>query len=438
MRLPFLLIALLFLPLSAQAEAIALRDALREAGERHPQVLQAEAGVAAARAQAAAARSQYLPRVGVAETYTLTDEPGSAMFLWLNQEKLEVSPDASTYNQPPTRHDFQTQVWLRQPLFDPDIAYGRRRSVVAVDGQAAQTQWLREGRALAALQAYVRVQQAQGAQAVAASARREAQEVLRLAREHRQAGTGLKSDELQAQVALAAAERQQLQAGNALRLAGRALALALGRPGGDVTIAGAVSAEDIPSPQTAVPGERPDLLALTARLDDAALAVGQGRAARWPRAQLSAAYNLHDEAPFGSEGRSFSVQAGLTWELYDGGQRQARLQQALAQQQGARQQWIQHQRELALALETARLHADEARALQALDRQSLAQAEENQRLLKERYAAGLASLSDTLRAQTLLDQSRQQLLASEVGLVEALAVVLYENGSLLQQMTEEH
>lgn len=437
MRLTLLLLAGWLLALPAWAESVTLADALRRAVADHPASHSAEARVMAAKAAATAAERGYWPHLGLNENFTVTDEPGASMFIWLNQERLQVSPDASTYNQPPTRHDFNTSLWLRQPLFDTDLHYGAARSRQGVAAAEDEAAWRRQSLAFAALRAYLGVQRAQAAQAVAASGRQEAAELLRLAQAHRAAGTGLKSDELQARVALAEAQRRQLRAQNDLHLARRALALAVGCNGGELDIAASVKPEAIPAVAGVVPQQRADLQALAARTEEASLAARQSRADWWPKAQLQAAYNLHDETPFGAQGDSFTVLAGLSWEFFDGGQRGQRQAAAEARRQALAQQQEQGRREAELALETARLRGDEARQQRQSALAARSEAEENLRLLRQRYDAGLAPLADVLRAQTLLDRARQAVVASEANLAAARGAALYQNGTLYQQLAEE-
>lgn len=427
------LLGLLLVPATAMTETVGLEQALREAVDSRPQAMAARQQAEAARAAADEAGSRYLPRATLSENFAWTDEPAGSLFISLNQEDLRLSSSADTYNFPPSRKDYETRLTVEQPLYDPDIAYGRRRAEKGAEAALAGAEWSAEQAAFAAFRAYLEVQRAEGAVAWSESSWREAEEVVRLATERHAAGVGLKADLLQARVQLAEASRHRTTTKNDLILARRGLALAMGRENGEIEIAGPLLPEQLAAPNTPVLLQRADLQAAALEAEEAGLAWRQSRAAYLPRAALSASYALHDaEVPFGTDAGSWAVRAGLSWEIFDGGRRGHSSRGAAARKQVAESRRLEAARQVQFLAEEAQLRATEAKENLETARQSVAEAEESQRLLRERYAAGLAELAELLAAQSALDRARLAAVEAESRLVLALGNIRFQSGTFLQ------
>jgi len=431
-----LLAGLLLQPAAgAAADRISLAEALRTALAQQPQVLAAAADREAAEAAAQAAASGYWPRLGFSERFVATDEPGGSLFISLNQEDLKLSPTAGPYNHPPSRHDFETRLTLTQPLYDPDLGYGRQRAEVGARGAQASQRRSREEAAFAVLEAYLAIQRHQAEQAWAAQFVSETEEVVAVARQRHQAGVGLESDALRATVLLSEARRQQLAAGNNLLLARRRLALAIGAPQRELTISAPLERDRLPLPQLDEALQRGDLEALAAAGEAAALAARQAQARYLPRADLAAAYILHDEQqPFGADAGAWSVAAGLQWELFDGGARSHQVSRAKAVRRAVEERRLAAYRQARYAAEQAGLLAQEAEQQLLLAEQARTAAAAGKAILAQRYDAGLAPLTDLLAVQSELAASRRDLVAAETGLLQARARILFEQGRLLETL----
>jgi outer membrane protein TolC len=414
-------------------ETVGLEQALREAVARRPQAMAARQQAEAARAAADEAGSRYLPRATLSENFAWTDEPAGSLFISLNQEDLRLSSSADTYNFPPSRKDFETRLTVEQPLYDSDIAYNRRRAEKGAEVALAGAEWTAEQAAFAAFRAYLEVQRGEAALASSESSWREAEEVVRLATERHAAGVGLKADLLRARIQLSEAGRNRTTAKNDLILARRGLALAMGRESGEVETAGPLQPEQLTGSDTPPLLRRADLQAAALEAEEAGLAWRQSRAAYLPRAALSASYALHDaELPFGTDAGSWTVRAGLSWEFFDGGRRGHGQRRAAAQKQVAESRRLEATRQAGFLLQEAQLRATEAKENRETARQSVAEAEESQRLLRERYAAGLVDLSELLATQSALDRARLAAVEAESRLVLALGNIRFQSGTFLQ------
>ena len=433
MTLGFLLLFGLAQPL--RAEPIDLPTALRAAIHSRPFAEAARAEAAAAQAAVGEAGSRYLPRVTLSENFLLTDEPGGSLFISLNQQDLQLSPTAGPYNSPPSRRDFETRLTLDQPLFDPEISFGRKRAQKGAEAAAEAALWSAEEAAFAAYRAWLQLQQADAAQAWAASSLRLAEEVARLAEERRTSGVGLKADALQAAVALAEARQRETSAASDQQLARRALALAMGREGAEVELAAPLGPELFAHPSPGILPQRADLAALARQSEAAELAVAQARADYLPRAGLSASYALHDgSVPLGAEAESYRLMVGLSWELFDGLRRSKASERSAAAGRGAKLRSLEASRQASFALEEAKARAEVARLNLETARRAVLQAEEGRRLLQERYAAGLSDLSELLAAQAALDRASLGVVEGESRLLLALGQIRFQSGDFVKTL----
>jgi|GEM_PF-1098764 len=437
--IPLLLLLLFTWVPSGLAAPVTLREAIESAAQQRPLTKAARADAEAAQAAADAAGSRMLPRLGLQENFLITDEPASSLFISLNQEDLTLHTTADPYNHPPTRHDFETRLTLDQPLFDPDIRYGRRRARQGARAADARARWSTEEAAFAAFRSYLRLQQSEAALAWAQSSRQQAAEIERLARERYQNGVGLKADHLRARVALSEAKRRVLSAENDRYLARRSLALAMGRPEGEPTIAAPVT-EDLfagKSPDAAM-AARADLSALQHDVRQSEEAVAQGKAAYWPKLHLSASYSLHDEdVPLGTDAGSWRLWSGLSWDLFDGGSRHHNLVAARAEERAAEARLEETANQAAFQLEQARLRAEEARLRLETARISVGEAEESLSLVQQRFENGLAPLSDLLGVRAALDRARWDRLQAETELLETLGRRAFEQGVFLKTLSPQ-
>jgi outer membrane protein TolC len=419
-------------------EQVTLSEALAATLRERPMVQASAANVAAAEAAAQVRSSRYLPRLSLSERFVRTDEPGGSLFTSLNQKRFELSPDASSYNDPPARSNFETRLTLSQPLFDPDLKFDKERAALNRDAASALHGRHREEAVLATLMAYLAVQQGHARQGWAEQSLAEAEELVTMAQEREAAGTGLHADTLRSEVLRNDVRRQLLVARNSVQSAQRRLALAIGRPDGMIDIAAPAPNNAIPLPDENAAMQRGDLAAMAKTVAGAELATRQKQATYLPRIGLQASYFWNErDLTFTDEAESWSVSAGLEWLLFDAGERSSALAGARARQLALELQEREQHRQARLAVAEAIQQTEEAVAQLELAQSSLASAEASRELVSQRYAAGLATISDLLAVQTELARVRSELASAETGLIAARAQIYYEQGTLLQALRPE-
>lgn len=303
---------------------------------------------------------------------------------------------------------------MRQVLWDG----GRRREALAA-GRAGESAAARGGAdAVRRLQAEV-VSRYVGAltfkaQGEVADQRRGAlEDHLRTVRDLFDQGVVARNDLLRTEVALRSVEDQKRTLASAYATAVEELNRALGLdpatpqalPGG-LGPAPPVPWEEAEIRSRAVRGND-GLKALDARIValEAALALREKDYAPVLLAEAGHGYEQNRYMAYPRVNRLF---VGLSWSVYDGGARAARVRQTRTQVEKARRERVEAGREAENA--AARAYREYADALQeaVTARLNVAASQENLRIVQDQYREGMARTTDVLDAESLLAESRFQ------------------------------
>lgn len=215
------------------------------------------------------------------------------------------------------------------------------------------------------------------------------------------------SDLLAARVALANASQQQLQASNGVQLAYATYNRRLGQPLDRVpeleeviSVDSALANAPLAALIERARASRSELAGQAAR----ASALGAQSRAEWgrqlPQLALVGGYN-HFETTILDRQDFSTIGIGVTWNLFDGGQARNRAASLRRASRAAELRLDDLQSRIELEVRDAwlGLHAAESRI--AVSRESVAQADENLRISRELYGAGLATNTQVLDAVAL-------------------------------------
>ena len=209
---------------------------------------------------------------------------------------------------------------------------------------------------------------------------------------------------LSARVALADAQQQALQARNDVDIAGATYNRQLGRE-----LSLAVDPEEMEpvSTDSALPDltrrallQRPAVLALSLQAEALHKQAAAERAARGPQAKLSGGYNF-DENRFQVNEGVWSVNLGVQWELFDGGVKNHRSIAIARQADALTETRDDLQSRIELEVREAWLELHESRQRTKVTRKAVAQADENLKVAKNLFKAGMATHTQVLDAERL-------------------------------------
>ena len=260
-------------------------------------------------------------------------------------------------------------------------------------------------------QAYALMVKAQEMNKVAESYHAVLQELMKNVQSAYKHGLKSKNDVLKVQVKLNESELAIRKAENALRLANMNLCHLIGKP---LTETLQIS-DDFPVIEQALETQinditaRPEYSLLNKQVDMAKQQVKLSRSELLPQVGIRGSYDyIHglkvNEQTLFDKG-NFSVMMNVTIPLFHFGERINKVRASKAQLEQVRMEQADLNEKMYLELTQAANNLDEAKLQTALADRSLEQADENRRISKGEYEAGLEPLSDHLEAQALWQQA---------------------------------
>jgi outer membrane protein TolC len=266
---------------------------------------------------------------------------------------------------------------------------------------------------LGVAESYIRVLRAASALAVADATRTSLAAHTRDVDDMFQNGQVPKNDLLAASVSLADAEQRHLQAQNALAIANAAYNRRLGRPLGDpVQLDPALPPIDAqlrsaPLEDLAVLAwdHRDELAVLDATHDALVAHSSAARAEGRPQLALAGGYSML-ENDFLNRDDFWSLGIEVRWSLLDGGRSRSRAGAFAAEALAVEREQADLRSLIELAVREAWLNAEESRRRIPVAASAIEQAEENLRVVRDRYLQGEGTNTEVLDAEALIATSR--------------------------------
>ncbi len=365
------------------------------------------------------ARSLFLPKVDMRETYARSDSPVQVFSSKLSQESFKGEDfQIDRLNHPSARTNLKTEVIVTQPIFNRGQEIFRYKTAkllkemnrlkvnqvkqqVLLSVQKAFTNWL------LAIEKYKVIKK------MVETAR----ESLRLAKSRYNKGAALKSDVLRYEVRLAGYRRELASARNDIDIAISALNLAMGVPPETRWIPES-SNDDSINPGTfhqwisLTKRNRPELLYYKLNTEMARWCVKRTKMNFLPSLNFKGIYEHNTEGIGEASGDAFTLLGTAELNVFNGLGDRSEYKKASAQLRSAEayerkvQQEIMHQVQKAwLNLQTAKLQIE-------VTKKAVAQASESLRIIRNRYRNGLTIVTELLDTETaLLDANLQHLKA---------------------------
>jgi outer membrane protein len=412
-------LALLALPLAAQ-EPLSLREAARLAVEKHPSVEAAAAAVRAVDTRLKQAQSGRLPRLNYSESWQRSDNPVFVFSSLLTQHQFtEQNFALGPLNRPDAINNFQSQVVLEQMLWD----FGATKKQVEAAGlgqQMAREDQRRAGMAVVAnvVRAYNGIILSQESLNVAREAVASAQADLQRAENVRAAGMATEADVLAIRVHVAAMREQEIRRGYDVEIARAALNEALGLPldtPHELTTALAplpTSETPLASQEQSARESRPEARQVRLGVSLAQNQTELARTSLLPQISFRVAFEADRQRFLSQGGANWLAGASLRWNLFNGFEDKARIAEASEQIARARAQ--ERQVEAGLSLDVRRAYLDLKSTEERIQvaEAAVSGAEENLRIVKNRYENGLSDVTELLRSETALAETRFRRLAA--------------------------
>ena len=413
------LVLLLAAPLFAQ-DSLSLRDAVRLALRENKAVAASAAGIRASAARVEEARAGRLPKLNYSESYARSDNPVFVFSSLLTQhqfgpEDFNIGP----LNRPESLNDFQSVLSVDQPVYDAGQTRNAVKSAGLVRQMSAEQQRGTEMQVIAGVaRAYCGVTLAAESLKTAEQALQSAEADLQRAESMHNAGMSTDVDVLSIRVHLAAVTEQRIQRGADLDVAKAALNDALGLPlDTQHTLSTALTPARLPDLQLEslerdASTSRPESRATHLAADLAKAQADAAHSALLPQVSVHAAFEADRQQFVDKGGANWLASIGLRWNLFNGMGDKARIEESnhVIERARADEQRV----DSSVRLDVRRAWADLRAAGQRIEvaQAAVAQAEESLRITQNRYEAGMSNVTDLLRNETAVLESRTRYLAA--------------------------
>ncbi len=424
--LSFLHCALWLPPSPLAAETLTLPEAVAKALAQHPSMEAAKAQTGAAVARTVQARSGYLPRVNYAESFQSSNNPVFAFSTLLTQRRFSAANFAiDALNRPGFVNNFQSVVSVDQVLYDfGGVRAGVKSAQLGEKLSGEQERFARMQLIAKVARAYHTVTLAEQFVKAARQAVQSAEADLQRAEAVRAAGLATDADVLSLGVHMAAMREQQIQRQSGLDIARAALNEALGQPL-DTAVALATPLTAAPTAQAvSSTGERPELRQAALARELAEAQAAGARSALYPQITGRAAWEADRGRFVNQGGTNWYFGVGVRWNLFNGFADRARLEESA--QALVKSKANERETQAGVNLELRQAQASLTAAGQRIEvaTATVAQAEESLRITKNRYEAGLATVTDLLRTETALLEATTRRIAATYD--HRLAAILLE------------
>jgi len=327
------------------AEPWTLERTLEYALAHNPDTQLARQRVAAAQAGLEQANAAFWPRLQFQSSYTSTDNPMLAFGSILNQR-------AYNYNSPPNFNDLpsvdnlNTRGLVTVPLYaGGKNKAGREAAKANTEAARQEAEAVRNALGFEVSRAFYSVLKTRQFIRAAEAAVNSFEGSLNIAKKRLDGGTLLKSDVLDIEVRLAQSREDLIRARNANALAERALRNLLGIEGGDFVVAD--SAPKVTAPDSGDFSRRAELAAARQRERAAQEQVRGTKGGYLPRVNAFGSLDYDYGWKYENGGGSYTAGALLQWDLWDGNLTRAKVAEANANLESAREE----ERKLRLALD---------------------------------------------------------------------------------------
>jgi outer membrane protein len=410
---------------------LTLDDAVARALAHNPAVEASQASVGEASARIGQARSGYLPKLDLVEGAQRGNAPVFAFSTLLSARQFAASDFAiDSLNRPAAITAYQTSLAVEQPIFD---GFRTRSAVRAAeigrDMALAGDRQTRQALALATTRAYGQVLLGAAGRRAADAAVRAAEEDVKRAERRRDAGMVSEADVLALQVQLARMRERLIQATSDEQVARAELNQAMAEP-----LDQQFELDEPPSGDATVPAEgdlerealsaRPELQAARLQQELAAEDRKTARAAFLPQVSLQGVFNLNGASgSFTTQPSAWLVGVQARWNLFSGLSDVARLRETgfAADRASAEHNRLENAVRVEVRAAAARVQSAAARV--KVGQAAVMQAQESQRIIRDRYDAGLVSVNDVLRAANALLDAESQRVGARVDLFVSQAML---------------
>ena len=383
---------------------LTLEEALARAEQNSLRVAELQARVDVAAAVEAGRDAASRPALAVLGGYTRTNHVAEYALSLPNQPVRTLYPDVPDNYR--ARMDLQWPIYTAGRQQALSRAAGAERAAAGFDVAAA-----RLDARLEAARAFWALVTATQTEAVVARALDALEAHLRDLRSRLEQGLIPPNDVLTAEAQRSHQQLLAIEASNLRQVAKADLRRVIGDDSGRDVEAAGVPAAAAPTPPPAAASlesaraQRPERRAIASRIEGSRERETAAAASARPQISVAGGFDYARPNPrifprIDEWHDSWDASVNVSWSLWDGGRRRAEQAEAAATTRALTARSADFDRQLAFEVEQRRLDLDSALAAIQATQDGVRAAAEAQRVVGERFAAGVATSTDVLDAQT--------------------------------------
>lgn len=409
--LSIFILSTIFLALSSSAQTspplLHLSDAINAALTNNREITLAAIDESIAANNLRQTDAYFLPRLSFSYTAIRTDNPLNAFGFKLQQQIVTQNDfNPALLNHPGGVSDITTRLDLQQPLLNADLLYKRQAAAAQVLLYKFKTQRSTEWIRFNTEQAYLRLQLAWRAAALAEQALQTATSVHEFTENHFKQGLVQKSDVLQAALQVTTARAAMENAQSNIRNSAEMLSVLMGNDSLGNFQTDTLSALDAMAFTEAVPSARADFAAMEQAIHASDLMIKATKMSRLPALNAFGSYQFNDNRLLGFGAHTWLAGLQLAVPIFNGNSIRNSQQAQTLQRNRLQTQLEQQKQDAQRELNEAIRNFSDARNSYKRQQEAVEQANAALLIIKNRYEEGLAHTTDVLQAATQLSQQQ--------------------------------
>ena len=427
----------------AAQDSLTLRQAINRALGESPEAAIARAGNKEANAGATMARTALLPQLGFTEDISRGDDPVYVFGSKLRQGRFTLADfEVNALNHPQPMGNFAARFsgsWMAFDSFKTQKEIRRADLFKASASSSAKA--VDQQIVFRVVNAYHSVLFAQREIDVAQHEQETAAALEASVDQHVKAGLAVESDRMAALVNVAARKQELIAAQGDLELAWAQLSEAMGATELKATElkpieAHAFQQRPLEEEVATAVKTRPDLAALGQAQQAQASALGAAKSQYGPRVGAYGNWEEDRGSPGGSGSNNWVAGVQISVDILPMGKRSQMARESAAKEK-IDAQLAAYQQHVRFEVSQAHIHKQTAALSLDTARAAMEQAAESLRIVKNRYGAGLATITDLLRAEDAERESQSNYWHAVYGNAMAYTELLYATGTLTPDAAEE-
>lgn len=402
----FLMMASLLVQAQDTTRQLLLQDAINMAIEHNRQIGLAKKDGKIAQSQYKQTEATFLPQVNLSYGGFVTNQPLSAFGFKLQQAEIKQADfDPALLNKPGGIANFLTQLSVQQPLYNPDFGYMRKAAAKQTEMYAFQTQRTKDAVVMQVTNAYLQLEFSYEVVNVLEDALKTVRDIYRFTNDRYQQGLLQKSDLLNVDVQVKAAETNLAEATSQIIMVSDQLGLLMNSTSGIIykTVRVVIAADNL---SDSVPANRADIKAMQTAMAAYDLSIKSTKMSMLPKLNAFANYQFNHKKVVGFGAGGYMAGLQISWDIFKGNQLKNKMATQVLEKSKIQEQLGNNIAQDAVTIRktTRQLKDAEFRISQQL--LAVAAATESQRIIQNRYSQGLINTTDVLTAQSQLAQQK--------------------------------